>query len=90
MFILVAYDISEDRRLKQVAKLMEAYGKRVQRSVFECDLDAHQLQVLMHKVKHLMKPKEDKVQFYSLCEACEHRIGSSSQVSFATGEVLIC
>lgn len=90
MLILIAYDISDNRRLKQVAKLMEGYGERVQRSVFECLIDEHQLQVLMHTVKYLMKRKEDKVQFYHLCEACEHRINSASQVSFATQEVYIC
>ena len=90
MFILIAYDISDDRRLKQIAKLMEAYGERVQRSVFECVIDEHQLRILMHKVKHLMKLKEDKVQFYNLCDACEHRISSASQVSFASEPVYIC
>ena len=90
MFILVAYDIADNRRLKQVAKLMEAYGERVQRSVFECLINEHQLQVLMHKVKYLMKRKEDKVQFYHLCEACEHRISSGSQVSFASEHLYIC
>ncbi|MEK6320469.1 MAG: CRISPR-associated endonuclease Cas2 [Acidobacteriota bacterium] len=90
MFILIAYDIADNRRLKQVAKLMEAYGERVQRSVFECIIDEPQLQILMHKVKYLMKRKEDKVQLYHLCEACEHRINSGSQVSFTTEEVYIC
>ena len=90
MFILIAYDITDNRRLKQVAKLMEAYGERVQRSVFECVIDERQLQILTHKVKYLMKRKEDKVQFYHLCDACEHRINSSSQVSFASDEVYVC
>jgi CRISPR-associated protein Cas2 len=90
MFILIAYDIADDRRLKQVAKLMEAYGERVQRSVFECLINDHQLQVLMHKLKHLMKRNEDKVQFYHLCEACEDRTSSSSQASFVDEDVYVC
>lgn len=90
IFILIAYDIADDRRLKQVAKLMEAYGERVQKSVFECVIDEQQLQNLTHKLKHLMKRKEDKVQFYNLCSACIHRISPASQVSFATEDVYVC
>ncbi|MBN1296311.1 CRISPR-associated endonuclease Cas2 [bacterium] len=35
---LVAYDISEDKRLRRVAKVMEEYGSRIQYSVFRCEL----------------------------------------------------
>lgn len=89
-FVLIAYDVSDDRRLKQVAKLMEAYGKRVQKSVFECIIDDNRLQGLIHKVKYLIKRSEDKFQVYYLCEACRHRIDPDSQVSFATEEIYIC
>jgi CRISPR-associated protein Cas2 len=90
MFILIAYDVADERRLKQIAKLMEAYGERVQRSVFECVIDEHQLRIIIHKTKHLMKRKEDKVQLYHFCDACEHRIGSASQVSFAVKDIYVC
>ena len=39
MFYLVCYDIVSDRRRNKVSKLLEAYGLRVQKSVFECVLD---------------------------------------------------
>jgi CRISPR-associated protein Cas2 len=90
MFVLVAYDIADERRLKQVAKLMEAYGERVQKSVFECVIDQRQLEILTHKLRYLMKRKEDKVQFYPLCDACERRINSTSQASFASEDVYVC
>lgn len=35
---LIAYDISEPKRLRRVCKVMEAYGTRLQYSVFLCDL----------------------------------------------------
>lgn len=35
---LIAYDISDDVRLRQVVKLMKGYGTRLQYSVFLCDL----------------------------------------------------
>ncbi len=35
---LIAYDISDPRRLRRVIKVMESYGDRLQYSVFLCDL----------------------------------------------------
>lgn len=35
---LIAYDISDPVRLRRVIKVMEAYGQRLQYSVFLCDL----------------------------------------------------
>lgn len=37
---LIAYDITEPRRLRRVIKIMEAYGTRLQYSVFLCDLSS--------------------------------------------------
>ena len=39
MLILVTYDIADPRRLRRVAKVSEGFGRRVQKSVFECELD---------------------------------------------------
>lgn len=41
--LLVSYDVREPRRLRRVAKTMEAYGSRLQYSVFVCDLSAREL-----------------------------------------------
>jgi CRISPR-associated protein Cas2 len=90
MHFLIAYDIADDRRLRQVAKLMEAFGTRVQRSVFECEIGEGQLRGLMHGLKGLIARKEDKVQVYHLCDACRNRIRSGSQVSFQSEEVYTC
>lgn len=35
---LIAYDISDDARLRKVFRLMKGYGTRLQYSVFLCDL----------------------------------------------------
>lgn len=35
---LIAYDISDPKRLRRVIKIMEGYGQRLQYSVFLCDL----------------------------------------------------
>jgi len=43
---VVAYDSPNTKRRRKLAKLLEAYGERLQLSVFECRLQPHQLQRL--------------------------------------------
>lgn len=73
MEILVAYDVSTEtaegqRRLRRVAKVCEAYGQRVQKSVFECLISAVQLEELKHKLQREMDPAEDSLRLYRLRE----------------------
>lgn len=47
---LVSYDITSDRRRRRIANLLENYGKRIQYSVFECDLDEKRYQKLYQEI----------------------------------------
>lgn len=69
-FVVVSYDISNDRRRGKVAKLLKDYGERVQYSVFECTLRPEDLKRLRERLKPLLVLKEDDVRFYRLCETC--------------------
>ncbi|MFP4124590.1 MAG: CRISPR-associated endonuclease Cas2 [Coleofasciculus sp.] len=65
-FYLVCYDIVKDSRRTKVANMLEGYGMRVQKSVFECVLNDQQYESLQKKLlKHLNK-KEDQLRFYPL------------------------
>ena len=73
MEILITYDINTvdkngKRRLRRVAQLCEKYGQRVQYSVFECDLDQAQLEVLVHRLEKLIDKDCDSVRLYRLRE----------------------
>ena len=43
---LVTYDVRDPKRLRQVAKVLESYGSRLQYSVFRCRLDVEMLERL--------------------------------------------
>lgn len=58
---LIAYDICEDRRLRQVAKVMEGYGERLQYSVFLCDLSGTELLAWRAAIIGLIDLREDSV-----------------------------
>lgn len=71
MNILITYDVStvtrqRRKRLRQVAKACEAYGQRVQKSVFECRLTETQLNVLKLKLLRIINRNEDSLRFYRL------------------------
>lgn len=73
MEILVTYDVNTEvaagrRRLRRVAKVCEAYGQRVQKSVFECVLNAGQLQELRYKLVEEIDESQDSLRFYRLRE----------------------
>lgn len=71
MLVLITYDVNTEdaagrRRLRKVAKECVNYGQRVQNSVFECDLDAAQFELVKHKLEALIDLQKDSVRFYNL------------------------
>ena len=73
MELLVTYDVNTEvaagrRRLRRVAKVCEAYGQRVQKSVFECILNPGQLEELRHKLVEAIDQSQDNLRIYRLRE----------------------
>ncbi len=68
MFYLICYDIMHDRRRDRVSRLLEAYGLRIQKSVFECVLTQDQYHQLQRRLqnKRFLNPKEDQIRFYPM------------------------
>lgn len=71
MLVLITYDVRTDtregqKRLRNVAKVCENYGQRVQKSVFECLVDPEQWIRLKQRVSDEIKPDEDSLRFYFL------------------------
>lgn len=84
MLILVCYDVSTDssagrRRLRRVAKVCESTGQRVQKSVFECQLDLAQFEELERKLLAEIDLQQDCLRLYRIpqtrgFEVLEHGI----------------
>jgi len=71
MFILIAYDVATvdkagARRLRRVARACQDYGQRVQNSVFECHVNAHQWTLLRERLLREINDNEDALRFYFL------------------------
>ncbi len=73
MWIIVAYDVSTEtksgaRRLRRVAQVCKNYGQRVQKSVFECQVNDMQFEELRRKLLKEIKKEEDNLRLYRLVE----------------------
>ncbi|MBO9361540.1 CRISPR-associated endonuclease Cas2 [Thermoflexus sp.] len=74
MFVVISYDIPDDRRRDRVCQTLKDFGTRVQYSVFEAELRPQDLQRLEDRLRRLIDPREDSVRFYFLCRGCVSRI----------------
>ena len=71
MLVLITYDVNTSdeggaKRLRKVAKQCVNYRRRVQNSVFECELDAVQCCQVKELLKEIIDEKKDSLRFYYL------------------------
>lgn len=74
MFVVVSYDIPDDKRRKKVMDTLENFGAHVQYSVFECELKEQDYKRMRARLQPLIAPKEDSVRFYFLDEDAVKKI----------------
>ena len=63
--MVVIYDISDSKRRSRIAKTLNGYGKRVQKSAFECILKRKQYDGLLEKLERIIQ-KEDLLRVYRI------------------------
>ena len=79
MYIVVSYDIEDDKRRGRIHRILKSFGQWMQYSVFECDLTRAQYLVLRHRLDDYIKKAEgDSVRFY-LCEDCQKKLSVSAR-----------
>ena len=67
---IVAYDISDPKRLRKVATACQDFGCRKQFSVFLCRLSPTDIVRLKSRLYTLIDLKADQVLFIPLCSRC--------------------
>jgi len=82
MLVIVCYDVNTEtkegrRRLRRVAKVCEGTGQRVQKSVFECQVNLMQMEELERRLLAEIDLAQDCLRLYRLadtrgCEVREH------------------
>lgn len=69
-FLIVVYDISNDRRRTRLHNVLLNYGTPVQYSVFECLLKPGEIVKMRAAVRRVTRPRVDQVRYYFLCPSC--------------------
>ena len=70
MKLLVAYDISDDRRRAQSVRILLDYGRRVQESVFWLEAETELIDQMRRRIRAVIDPEVDSLWILFLCEAC--------------------
>mgnify|MGYP001028452140 CR=1 FL=1 len=95
MMILITYDVDTTtregaRRLRQVAKVCESCGVRVQNSTFELLADPARYVQIRQKIDAIIDKERDSVRFYQLGNNWNRRIETLGRsIGIQQGETLI-
>lgn len=73
-FIIVSYDISDDKRRTKIHKALKAYGQWTQYSIFECNLTKTEYAKLRARLDPLIDINNDSIRFYFVCDACKLKV----------------
>lgn len=79
MFVLVSYDVNTEdaegrKRLRNIAKICQNWGQRVQYSVFECIVDPAEWAGLRNRLVNTMDQEKDSLRFYYLGANWKRRV----------------
>jgi len=78
MFVIIAYDIEDDKIRKKAADfLLENGGVRVQKSVFELNVENPKLREIKSGLKKFKIEKTDSIRYYHLCKDCAAKMEAS-------------
>lgn len=70
MHVVVAYDVVDDRRRARLADRLSELLHRVQKSVFEGDIDAKELEAVYERISAEADLTQDSVLVLRLCRSC--------------------
>ena len=92
MFLVVCYDIVDDRRRSRLYKKMKDFLPRVQKSVFEGPISETRYFALLDIIKKEIDHQTDTVRIYQLCKKCIYSIeifGTGSWIDPDPKDVII-
>lgn len=75
-YVLVLFDISDQKKYRVLVKILKSYGNRVQKSIFEAQIKKTQIRALKASVERLMSSErfynpDDNIRVYEISGYCE-------------------
>jgi len=74
MFVMISYDVVDDKKRLKLMKFLKDYGDRVQKSVFECNLSSKTYETVKSGVEKIINKRKDRVRYYRICKGCAEKI----------------
>lgn len=90
--LVVSYDVTDDRARARLAKYLLGFFDRVQKSVFEGEIDDERRAKLPAGVARLVDQEQDSVRFYTLCARCRAAtqiVGTGTYIEADEGDVIL-
>lgn len=88
MTVLATYDVRDDNRRARLAGLLQAWGDRIQYSVFLLTLPNDELSVVVERARSLLDADDDSLYFFRQCSDCWETHVSVGQAYAPSREVL--
>lgn len=74
MFVMISYDVVDDKKRLKLMKFLKDYGDRVQKSVFECNLSPKTYNMVKRGVERIINKRKDRVRYYRICKGCVEKV----------------
>lgn len=89
MLHLIAYDVASGRRLRRVATVCEDFGVRIEKSVFECELESADFERFWKRIESVIDSERDSVVDYPIGMMDRKRIKTLGVVNRQDEKILI-
>lgn len=89
MFVMISYDVVDDKKRLKLMKFLKDYGNRVQKSVFECNLTQNTYERVKRGVEKIINKRKDRVRYYRICKGCIEKIEISGWGEVSENEEFI-
>jgi CRISPR-associated protein Cas2 len=70
MLLIISYDITDNKKRTRLAKKLKDFGPRVQKSVFEADVNKTELEKLFAILHQVELDDDDSIRLYRICSQC--------------------
>ncbi|PIX24352.1 MAG: CRISPR-associated endonuclease Cas2 [Deltaproteobacteria bacterium CG_4_8_14_3_um_filter_45_9] len=74
MFVMISYDVVDDKKRLKLTKFLKDHGDRVQKSVFECNLSPKTYERVKSGIEKVINKRKDRVRYYRLCKGCVDKV----------------
>ncbi len=91
MTYIFCYDIAHPKRLNKIAKILEDFGIRIQKSIFQCEMRKDAMEQLERRIAAIVNKRKDSFFIYPLCEDCGRRSlkdGKGRLINLETFQIL--